>query len=228
MTQDKKLTYLYTFPALPAGTEEKMMEHKGYGNFCIFIASYDVLYVRCYHKYAKKSQGLREAQRYVFAPDGCVRYGRDYNNKWKQMSKFTEPVFTTGLGYFKDNSYGIINENQYKKTCLKYSQVDCYTGNYPLLYFRFYLRHKNAEYLIKSGYEYIVKDMVEGFKGYDIDWHSNNLLKMLRLSRTEFEILKPQAKDYWEYMTWRKSYPELTPQDRINYMHMFGCAFGHF
>lgn len=227
MEEENKQKYLSSFPAISYEAQAKINDTKGYGNFCVFIAWGNVLYVRCFHKYSKKSDGIRETQRYVFAPEGCVRYGVGINTgRWQPMREFREPVFMSGFGYYHDNSYSVIGQAEYKKTFLKYCQLNKYNDTYPLLYLKFYIKHRNAEYLMKSGYEHIVKEEISGHKNYGINWKSNNLLKMLGLSRTEFELLKSDTSDYWSYKKWRDEYPNCTPQEILKYLNLFGCAFG--
>lgn len=229
MRKERKQQLLGTFPALPEEIEEKM-HGKGAANFAVFLTRGDELYARCYHRYSKG--GLIERQRYVFAKDGCVRYGRD-NGGWNIRTEFREPVFcASSYGYTFDNSYTVLNIGAIARSCMKYSQIDKYVGELPMEYLCLYCRHPNLEYLMKSGYDPFT-EKVSGYWGGraslqidpKINWKSNNLLKMLNLNRTEFAILKGYEIYYDRYIDWREKYPKCKPEELLCLAKVFG--FGH-
>lgn len=225
MKNQLKETYLYCFPPLPHDSMQTMKKTKGTANFCIFIASNNVLYVRGYHKYYRGD--IVEKQRYVFAPEGYVRYGADQTGThWKAMSEFREPTFISSMGYH-DNSYRVMNTKSYRNSCMRYSELDNYKGKYLMMYLRFYYQHRNVEYLIKSDYSWLVERFVENKWGTEkIDWKSNNLLKMLKLNRNEFKLLSEDTERYDEYTSWRSKYPNLKPQEIFNVIETFGWEQG--
>lgn len=230
MRKERKQQLLGTFPALPEEIEEQM-HGKGAANFTVFLTRGGELYARCYHRYSKG--GLIERQRYVFTKDGCVRYGRD-SSEWSIRTEFREPMFcASNCGYSFDNSYTILNDEAISRSCMKYSQIEKYRGELPMEYLCLYCRHPNLEYLIKSGY----KPFMEKVSGYwggrvslqvdpNINWKSNNLLKMLGLNRTEFALLKGNEVCYDRYIYWREKYPKCKPEELLSLAKVFGHERG--
>ncbi len=231
MRKERKQQLLGTFPAVPSDIEEKM-HGKRADNFTIFLTRGDELYARCYHRYFKGE--LIERQRYVFAKDGCVRYGRENNGKWRIRSEFREPVFCcTAYGYSFDNSYTVLNMEAISQSCMKYSQCEAYRGGLILEYLRLYCKHPNIEYLMKSGYDPLI-ETVSGYWGGKvslsaspkINWKSNNLLKMLSLNRTEFALLKGNEIYYDRYINWREEFPKCKPDELLALAKVFGFEHG--
>ena len=110
MRTERKQELLNEFPPVPAEAMEQMTSIKRYvaQNFVVFLTNGDELFARCYHKYY--SGELVERQRYVFAKDGCCRYGVDNHGNWAVRTEFREPVFcATSYGYNFDNSYIVLN-----------------------------------------------------------------------------------------------------------------------
>lgn len=233
MRKERKEQLLSTFPAVPSEIEEKM-HGKGADNYAVFLTRGNELYVRCYHRYCKGE--LIERQRYVFAKDGCVRYGREsYNSgKWSIRSEFREPVFcSTAYGYSFDNSYTALNMNAISQSCMKYSLAEKYADRLLMEYLRMYCKHPNIEYLLKSGYDPLI-ETVSGYWGgkvslsvsSKINWKSNNLLKMLNLNRTEFAVLKGNEIYYDQYIHWREKCPKCKPEELLSLAKVFGFENG--
>lgn len=230
MKTKRKEELLTCFPSVPKPIYNDMtssFRHKA-ENFSVFLTNGNELFVRCYHLYFHGT--LAERQRYVFAPDGFVRYGID-NTGWHICSRFREPVFHLGcLGYF-DNSYAVLNTDAINKSCMRYSQWEKFGGDCLFEYFRLYCKHPNLEYLMKSGYGVLLDSRYKGYYQYqpagiiintDINWKSNNLLKMLDLNRTEFAVLKGQEVLYPAYKVWRKHYPGYDPSQLVKLCIAFG------
>ena len=229
MTKAKKCYYQTRFPAVTKSDMEQMHGKHRAENYCIFLHdSTSTLFIRCFHRYYNGA--IAEVQRYVFAEDGCVRYGLGQDGKtWTERKEFREPVFTLGGNpymTYRDNSYTVIGYDRLRYTWLKYACAKEYPGANLLEYFRFYKKHYNAEYLLKSGYSGLVKDAVDQRCFVDIDWKENNLLKMLRLNRTEFAMLKGQENRYREYMEYRKIFPDCKPEELLQFEEFFGYKFG--
>lgn len=230
MKNERKEQLLSTFPALPAELENRM-HGKGADNYAVFLTHGNELYARCYHRYCKGE--LIERQRYVFAKDGCVRYGKD-KGKWRIRSEFREPVFCScSYGYSFDNSYTVLNIQAISQSCMKYSMADQYGDHLLMDYLRLYCRHPNIEYLLKTGY----CPLIETESGYwggkvslsvssKINWKSNNLLKMLNLNRTEFAVLKGSEVYYDRYIHWREKCPECKPEELLSLAKVFGFENG--
>ena len=231
MKQERKLSLLNCFPAI-SEMETVQMQGKGAKNFVVFLTQGSELFTRCYHRYSDGK--ITERQRYVFAKDGCVRYGFD-DKKWTIRTEFREPVFCKcSMGYNFDNSYTVLNENAIEKSDLKYCQYQKYTGNLLMSYLGLYCRHKNLEYPIKQGYECAVIEVCTGFWGSinklelsdKINWKSNNLLQMLNLNKVEFNLLKGNEYLYDYYISYREKYPKLKPQDILNIVKVFRYSQG--
>lgn len=229
MTKADKDYYRTHVPAVPQSDMERMKGRRSAENFCVFLYnSTGTLFVRCFHRYYNGE--VTEMQRYVFAEDGCARYGLSQDRKtWTERKEFREPVFTVGGNpylTYRDNSYIVIGWGRLRYTWLKYACAKDYPGTHLLEYFRFYRKQRNAEYLLKSGYAELVKDAVEGSDHGNLCWKENNLLKMLRLNRTEFALLRGQEERYCDYMAYRNAFPDCKPEELLQFSEFFAWKFG--
>lgn len=232
MRTRRKEELLHTFPSLPYDIAEQM-KGRGASNFVVMLTWGRELFVRCYHRYSNGR--LAERQRYVFADDGAVRYGSDDSKNWTIRKTFREPVFCkSGYGYSFDNTYTILNRKALGASCMKHSQLEHYKGNLIMEYLHLYCKHRNLEYLMKSGYNSLLGETYSGFWGYQkhlsvdchINWKTNNLLKMLDLNRTEFKTLQGNEKYYPEYVGWREIFPKCKPNELILMSKVFGDEHG--
>ncbi|MDE7122061.1 MAG: PcfJ domain-containing protein [Oscillospiraceae bacterium] len=233
MRTQRKEELLHAFPSLPYDIAEQM-RGRGAENFAVMLTWGKELFVRCYHRYSNGK--LAERQRYVFADDGAVRYGSDDSKHWTVRKKFREPVFCkSGYGYSFDNSYTILNRKALASSCMKYSQLERYTGNFIMEYLHLYCRHRNLEYLMKSGYgDNLLGEAYSGFWNdqkhlcvySNINWKSNNLLKMLGLNRLEFKVLQGNEYHYLTYLGWRESLPKCKPEELLLLCKVFEDAHG--
>lgn len=231
MKQIRKEQLLHSFPAVP-DTLIEAMKGRGAANFVIFLIRVEggELFARCYHRYA--NGGIFERQRYVFAKDGAVRYGKNDNAPWKIYKEFREPVFCqSGYAYTFDNSYCILNADAIKKSCMRYAPVSMHTSRLFMSWLQIYVRHPNVEYLVKAGYGYLIEEYDNYFYGgkakltadVRINWKSNNLLKMLDLNKSEFKALQGKEKKYRAYCLWRQYHPEY----KIDELLMIAEAFDY-
>lgn len=232
MRKERKEKLLNSFPTVPDEFIEEM-QGKTAANFCVFLTEGRELFVRGYHRYSKGGK-LVERQRYVFAKDGYVRYIYDEYRGWRIASQFREPVFCQGTyGYTFDNSYRMLGFDAVGKSDMKYSQLS-QGEKLPISYLCLYCRHKNLEYIVKAGYSGIITEVYTGYWGRteclkideDIDWKSNNLLKMLHLNRTEFKLLMGQEHLYSNYISCRREFPKYNPNELITIAKVFGYQFG--
>lgn len=232
MKQIRKELLLNSFPPV---TENQLEQMKGKGarNFAVMLTRGNELFVRCFHRYSKGE--IVERQRYVFAKDGCCRYGSEYGTKWAIRKDFREPVFcSASYGYSFDNSYSVINIEAIKQSCMKYSCADKYRNGLLMEYMKLYCKHPNIEYIIKSGYYHLLNEVYSGYWGGHkelrisdkINWKSNNLLKMLNLNRTEFKMLKGNEGCYENYIQWREKYPKYKPDELLSLARVFRWEFG--
>ncbi len=232
MTTKQKLYYLACFPDIDSDTAYRMKcKGRDAANFTVFLAPNEggALYVRCFHRYYTGE--LVERQRYVFAPEGAVRYGND-DFGWKVRRELREPVFCKACyGYSFDNRYMVLGTENIRRSCMRYSCFDKYNGNNFIEYLALYCKHKNLEYLMKSGYgDYAFDEICTGYWGgiehikpsAQINWRSNNLLKMLGLTRTEFKALKGSEELYEHFLSWRPLCPRNTPEEIVFIARLLG------
>ncbi len=154
-------------------------------NFAVFKAKGKYLFIRCFTVYERFSaDGLRgsfedsdpldfewfEPQRYCLTPDGAQRWREKFefhtnenrwHKTWQELKSENEPNFGKGEMY-PDNSYTVVDEEEVKKTFLKYAE-ECLKQSihpafdyYYIKYLCEFVKHPNIEYLIKSGFGYII------------------------------------------------------------------------
>ncbi|MBQ6040932.1 MAG: PcfJ domain-containing protein [Oscillospiraceae bacterium] len=232
MKQARKDALLHSFPVIPSDLMDKM-KGKYAGNYVVLLTNGNELFARCFHRYFGGQ--LVERQRYVFAKDGSVRYGRDDGQPWTVRKEFREPVFCQACyGYSFDNSYTLLNREAIEKSCLKYCRYDLYTGDLLMEYLHLYCKHPNVEYIMKSGYSNLLIERCTGYWGgryvldtnRHINWKSNNLLQMLGLNRDEFKLFTGHEDLYDEYVMWREHYPKCKPKDLLLIGGVFGYEYG--
>lgn len=237
MKQARKEELLRSFPAVPEDLKTYMLNPKSAENFSVFLTNGKELFVRCFHKYSGKKM-LIERQRYVFAKDGAVRYGIKYDPRgltyWEALTRFREPVFCSSYyGRNFNNEYIVLNREAIEKSDMKYA---CLTAScdLPIEYLRLYCQHPNVEYLMKAGYEHLITEKYFGYWGQNaklhvynnINWKSNNLLKMLHLNKTEFKLLQGREELYEPYIWWRNDYPKESPEHLIAAAERIGGYMG--
>ncbi len=233
MRKERKESLLCVFPPVPRELMEKMQK-KGSNNYAVFLTRGRELFVRCFHHYSRGGKdALAERQRYVFAKDGYVRYGSDDGIKWAIRTKFTEPRFAkTSYGYSFDNSYSVLGYDAIKNSDMRYSQADRYHGDLLMSYLALYIRHPNVEYLMKQGYSGLISSEYYGYWGTqerltvdrNINWKTNDMLKMLGLNRAEFKALKGREELYLSFIHWRTAYPDLKTQELMMFTQIVGCC----
>lgn len=84
----------------------------------------------------------------------------------------------------------LLNLDVITDTDLRYSCADELSNRYTvqgiLKWLNIYVRHNNAEYLIKGGFEHIAELLIDGKLSLNIiHWKENNLLKMLGCRKTD-------------------------------------------
>lgn len=235
MKKERKLGLLRVFPPVPGKIMAKMGEKKKVAqNFVVFLTKGDELFARCYHQYYDGR--VAERQRYVFAKDGCCRYGVNNRGEWAVRTEIREPVFTVSYGYNFDNSYTVLNTDAIYRSCMRYSCANLYGGNLLISYLALYTKHPNIEYLMKSGYGQLIYEEDDRsyywaapsklFVNSNVNLKSNDLLKMLRLNRTEFKTLSGSELLYNSYIMWRENFPKLKPAELFNMAKAFGSEYG--
>lgn len=229
MRQARKEALLHSFPAVPARFVHQMQDGKTSENFAVMLTRGDELFVRCFHRFSKNyKNALVEVQRYVFAKDGSVRYGADEYGRWSVRKDVREPVFYQQPYGYANNSYKVLNISAIEKSCVKYCRYQDAPG-LLLEYLHLYCKHPNVEYLLKSGYKHLIVARCTGWWGQNnrieysrhINWKSNNLLKMLGLSRTEFKLMEGHEEYYEAYVEWREVFPKIKPEGLLTIAEQF-------
>lgn len=204
---------------LAMGRGRKGIRHKR--NFAVFRAKGKDLFIRCFTVYERFSaDGVRgtfedsepldfgwfEVQRYCLTPDGTQHWREEFEfhaheNRWHKiwhpLKSENEPDFSSGEMY-PDNSYTIIGQEEVEKTFLKYAEecadqsIHPEFDNYYIKYLCEFAKHPNIEYLIKSGFGYIIASKLSygTICGIRINYRSNDVKKMLKLNKTEMDLLK--------------------------------------
>ncbi len=236
MKKERKEALLRAFPPVPQKYTDTMLnsaKKRVTANFVIFLTYGNELFARCYHRYYNGD--IVERQRYVFAKDGCCRYGSEDGLSWTIRTEFREPVFcSASYGYNFDNSYSMLNIDAVKQSCMRYSCIEMYNGSLPIEYLKFYIKHPNVEYIMKSGYGGVIGETEVGYywsvrkklSAYQgINWKSNNLLKMLGLNRDEFKTLIGSEQFYELYRAWKEKYPQYKPKELLTLAKVFHWYF---
>lgn len=214
-------------------TVAEQMKGKTACNFAVMLNSPldDTLYIRCYHRY--RGGALAERQRYIFAKDGALRLTTRDDIHFTIAKVFCEPVFCkSSYRYTFDNSYTVLNWRALKKSCMKYCCAEQFRGGPLMEYLKLYCNHPNVEYLLKSGYDHLLYTEYDGYWGArrrlhtdsNINWKSNNLLKMLGLTRTEFKLLQGHEGYYQEYLLWKNRYTKYPPEIILQMVRVFGST----
>jgi hypothetical protein rflaF_05699 len=203
---------------LAMGKGRKSIRHKR--NFAVFKAKGENLYIRCFTVYERFSaDGLRgsfedsdpldfewyEPQRYCITPGGAQHWGISFNfdthenrwhKTWQELKSENDPNFNAGE-MCPDNSYTVIDRDEVEKTFLRYAENCIDQSIYPVIddhYIKYlceFASHPNIEYLIKSGFGYIISRKLNGDRtGIRINYRSNDVKKMLKLNKTEMSLLK--------------------------------------
>ena len=232
MRKKRKEELLKIFPKVPQLLKDQM-EGKGAFNFVILLTrtGSSELFARCYHRYSRGE--IVERQRYVFAEDGVVRYGKNDNEPWKIRKTFSEPIFHKNGSFYFDNSYCILNADAIKNSFLKFAIVSTHSSVLFMSYLKLYCDHPNAEYLFKQGYGCLISERYSYYGNSLsleisplVNWKSNNLLKMLNINKLEFKALRGNETHYESYIYWRVLYPKLSPEVLIDIAKSFKFEHG--
>lgn len=235
MKERRKKELLRSFPDVPPEYTYRMLDGKGAANFVVLLTRGQELYVRCFHKYSEEKI-IDERQRYVFAKDGCVRYGERYDQTakrfvWCIRKDFREPVFYLNNMGYRNNSYIVLNKEAIFSSDMRYFPMPM--ASLFIEWLGIYCKHPNVEYLVKAGYRHLIRERCTGYWGnknslaasVKINWKSNNLLKMLGLNREEFRLLQGHESEYENYIDWRERYPRAKPQELMKMAKIFGYDF---
>lgn len=154
---------------------------------------------------------LREKHRYVCSDDGALHF-RASGGNWRRVKSLKEPHFGTGGFYYPDNSYKVISESEFSRTCMRYCMVDRYlnvSDNTQPARFVEYLctlaRYPALEKLIKCGFESLVYNYIDSPKHKLLNVRATEPKKMLRLNAQEMRALRGCDRVMYEqYLDFRR------------------------
>lgn len=213
----------------------KSYSHKQ--NFAVFFHADDTVYIRCFlakqyfiaDRADEPDYNLTEVTRYSLRAGKAVQYKFHWQKRgWEaKTGKPHEPVFqmSGGFGYIPNNSYTTLNNHCLAKSFLRYHVADLpknINDNF-ITYLCCCAVHPNIEYLVKGGFCELAMTYVDRKAGVHINWRSNDLLKMLRINRTELKFLKDgSALKYRDYVNFRrKIYKGKSAEDTILFYELF-------
>ena len=152
---------------------------------------------------------------YDLYPDKAVQYVERWNQElgkmeWKQARTPHEPVFHQTAFGPSDKEYYLVNDCEIDKTFLKYCMPSECDINYQIqglliTYLCKCAHHPKMEYMLKGGLPRLAFDIVEGHGPRYVNWKSNDLKVMLRISKQELLFLQQnEGFDYTDYIEFRK------------------------
>ena len=102
---------------------------------------------------------------------------------------------------------------------MKYADDIAYGGmeDRYITYLCFLAERPNAEFLIKTGFGFIVEDKVtgNGIDGLRLNWKINDPKKMLKLNKVEMDLLKDRTCIFLStYLKLRKIEPRISEKER--------------
>lgn len=142
----------------------------------------------------------KKAVRYIYRGHYSYEEGR-YIYNWEKMSRVQVLPYASFCRNSNFDSAEILNIESYKKTSLKYSAPEIMDSvNGLILYLRLWQKHKNVEYLSKQGFGNLIDDILRyTWKRDQINWKSNNLLKMLGIGKNDLEFCKVMTFEQLEF-----------------------------
>lgn len=230
---------------LAMGRGRKNIRHKR--NFAVFKAKGGNLFIRCLIVYERFStDGVKgnfedseplyfeycEFRRYCITSEGAQCWEKyfefhthenKWREKWRPLKSENDPDFSRGEMY-PDNSYTVIDQEEVKKTFLKYAEECAGQSIHPafkehyIKYLCEFAAHPNIEYLMKSGFGYIISQKIaqKNVSGIRINYRSNDVKKMLKLNKTEMNLLKDRDCDtLFAYYKLRKADPAMDEELRF-------------
>ena len=182
----------------------------------LFISCYDV--TKVFDKSDKNELAFfgAETHRYCLTPNGVQHWKYDWKFGKNGWERYWKVLKSENIAY----GYKVINKQAIKDTFLRYAfdaiPDDIY--HYRLQYLCFCASHRGAEYLVKTGFGYLIEaKMVSGcMHSIRLNWKSNNVKKILRLNKKEMGLLKDQSCGVLEaYYNFRKLDKTMSEEKRF-------------
>lgn len=215
-------------------------------NFAVFEGAGDLMRIDCIRARQEFIGDELEPEihsysiaRYELRPGKAVQFKccfKEDGYKWiPKKTRAIEPNFASGFWY-RDSNYTLINHEAVEHSFLRYlfkNEIDL-----PALYIQWlcrYAEHPQLEYFLHGGLPIIARKYVEQSLHYDIisgdstysrirfNWKSNDLKKILHLTKPELEYFIETSGDYYaSYIKWRKDFFRgKTPAETVKYFSEF-------
>lgn len=209
-------------------------------NFAVFEGAGNIMRISCITaELTFKNDELEpqyewwEITRYQLEPQKAVQY-RQVFDSFEQNYTFipkkrkpSEPNFARG-GFYCDSSYTLVNREALSNSFLKYIDAEWDSENLPTLFIEWlcrYSEHPQIEYFLHGGLHWIAEEIVHrrGLHGIRFNWKSNDLKKILRISKPELAYLQEvDGYNYAEYIRFRRNiYHGNNPHETIRYHRAF-------
>lgn len=195
-------------------------------NFVLFRVINSNLYIRAFKVYQRfikdafrEWDGISDYdtvydtydyRRYYCTIGAAVEYRWNYYGDWVRQKSINEPSFSDGM--FGNSGYYTIGVDKINDSCLKYSGFERYIDIcddlyvFPVRFLCMSAKYPALEKLMKSGFEYIVRDKVNGGKNIRLNYRGNTPQKMLRLNTDEVKALRGcDATEYNGYLYFRET-----------------------
>ena len=217
-------------------------------NFAVFEGAGDIMRISCIKAYLRfkdpddfePEYDWYEVTRYQLEPQKAVQYyerflSPEHEYKWTpKASKPSEPNFARG-GFYADRHYTLINRIALCNSFLKYIDRDMDerasdSGVLPSPYIEWlcrYAEHPQLEYIMHGGLQCLAEDYVlHRVKGVRFNWKSNDLKKILRLSKSELLFMQEQeGTRYEQYIRFRRDvFQGRTAEETVKYFKEFRCS----
>ncbi len=208
--------------------------YKAFGTFALLEGEDDLLKIRvCKAEQTFPDEDIMEPDidlttitAYELRPGKAVQYWFTWDKGWHpKKSNPTEPCFNLGY-YGYHTGYNVINREAISNTFLRYAFADLNYEEWPeqlIIWLCALARRPKLEYLIHGGLERLACDYVYKRLHARINWNSNDLKKMLRLSKAELEYIKlSSGQDYDNYTYFRReTFTGRSPEETISYFSDF-------
>lgn len=215
-------------------------------NFAVFEGAGDLMRIDCIKATQKFIEEDLEPEiscysisRYELQPGKAVQFKHCFTEngyRWiPKKTRASEPNYAQGFWY-RDSNYTLINHEAVGHSFLRYLFKD--EIELPALYIQWlcrYAEHPQLEYFLHGGLPVIARKYVEQSLNYDIingdstfskirfNWRSNDLKKILHLTKPELEYFIETGGDYYaSYIKWRREFfTGKTPAETVKYFSEF-------
>lgn len=210
-------------------------------NFAVFEKLADRVRIECIIAYMKFADDELQPEidcytvtRYELSPGKAVQYWCSYdaalkNYVWKpKKSRAREPNYARGFCW-RDSNYTLINQEAVESSFLRYLFKDEQLPSMYITWLCRYAEHPQLEYLINGGVPQIAMDYIYHGMKVRLNWRSNNMKKILQLSKPELEyFVKLEGRGYAGYINFRKSFfCGRTPEETVKYYDEFGKSWNY-